>query len=156
MINFDIEEEKKKHPYCYYGKVFEVSHNEDRFLIKSALKYVIDSYDYYLNSVEQSHYEELGYNIVKNYNIDDEKEVLDLTWMSKNDIFDFKKNKDHKRIKQINVNIDNIEYSHLPIGKEMFHDIKLVINYNNSKISSIRQAKALSSFIKIMVNVYKK
>lgn len=148
MKNFDIEKEKKMHPYNEYGKVFEVINNQDSFLVKSSLKYVVDSFDEYLNSIEQSHYEELDYNIVENYNIDDENEVLDLTWMNKKDVFDFKKNNKHKDIRQINVNIDNIEYSYLPIGEEMFHDIKLVLKNNNSNLSIVKQLSALKSFIK--------
>ena len=65
MESIDLEKEKKVHPYEYYGKVFVEVHNNTRFLMRSALHYVIDDYDEYLGSVEQSHYEELNYNEVQ-------------------------------------------------------------------------------------------
>lgn len=41
MESIDLEKEKKVHPYEYYGKVFVEVHNNTRFLMRSALHYVM-------------------------------------------------------------------------------------------------------------------
>ena len=51
MESIDLEKEKKVHPYEYYGKVFVEVHNNTRFLMRSALHYVIDDYDEYLGLI---------------------------------------------------------------------------------------------------------
>ena len=45
MENYDLEKEKKVHPYQYCGEVFEKEYNGTKFLMRSALSYVVDAYD---------------------------------------------------------------------------------------------------------------
>ena len=52
MSNYNLEEEKKKHPYGTEGKIFEENHGKDKFLIRNAIQYVIDDYDEAIDSVE--------------------------------------------------------------------------------------------------------
>ena len=60
--------------------------------MRSALYYVIDAYDEYLGSVEQSHYDDLGYYEVANFNLPDTVDTLDLIWMKKDAIFSLEAN----------------------------------------------------------------
>lgn len=147
MRNYNIEEVKKEHPYQYYGSVFEHEVGDTTFLMTSALEYVVDEYDETLNSIEISHYEELGYNIVRNYNSESIIERLDLTWMNKDDIFTFYENEEHSYIREIHVNIDNMRYSTLPTDEMMFNDVRLIIYNDNSKLNILQQIKVIDAFI---------
>lgn len=148
MENYNMQSEKTKHPYNYYGKVYEETHGQVKFLLKSALRYVIDAYDEYLCSVEQSHYDTLDYSVVKNYNYPTILTTLDLTWMDKNDIFNFDKNEENIFVKYVKANIDNLMYSNLPMGQDSFKDIQLTVCNNNSKLNIVQQARAFSIFLK--------
>lgn len=140
-INWNINPEQ------FNDKTFKHTHNDTIFLFKRSLQYIIDDYDEYLESVELSHYEDLGYYKITNYNSPQQSEILDLTWMRKEDVFDFEKSTQHQFIKQIDVNIDNLGFSHLPIGENMFNEVKLIVHNNDSKLSVINQIKNFKSFI---------
>ena len=147
MINYNISKEREKHPYKYYGKIFEVSYQDTDFVLRSALNYVVDDYDEYLGSVEQSHYEEAGFNIVYNYNQFEESNELDFTWMHNNDIFRIVENDQNKRIRTVKTNIDNLGYSTLPVENDMFQDIDLEVYDNESKMSIFNKVRFFNEFI---------
>lgn len=144
MESFDLEKEKKVHPYEHYGKVFEKVHNNSRFLMRSALYYVIDDYDEYLGSVEQSHYEELNYNEVIDFNQSEFDSTLDLTWMNTEDVFQLRSSEQYLALDEIIVNIDNLGYSRLPSSNDAPN---LKISALNSKTSFIQQIKAFGNFV---------
>lgn len=144
MENYDLEKEKKTHPYEYYGIVFEETHNNTRFLMRSALNYVVDACDPYLGSVELSHYEKLNYNEVIDFNQPVEETFLDLTWMNKEDVFKLRKSEQYLSLEEISVNIDNLGYSTLPSGNDKYN---LRINALNSKSNYVQQIKAFINFI---------
>ena len=148
MINYNISKEREKHPYKYYGKVFEVSYQDTDFIARTALRYIVDDYDEYLGSIEQSHYEEAGFNVIYNYNQFEESNELDFTWMHKNDIFKIERNDQNKRIRKVKSNIDNLAYSELPVGEDMFHDLDLEIFDNESKMTLINKVRFFKEFIK--------
>ena len=148
MINYNISKEREKHPYKYYGKIFEVSYQDTDFIARTALNYVVDDYDEYLGSIEQSHYEEAGFNIIYNYNQFEESNELDFTWMHKNDIFKIARNDQNKRIRKVKSNIDNLGYSTLPVGEDMFHDLDLEIFDNESQMTLINKVRFFKQFIK--------
>ena len=144
MESIDLEKEKKVHPYEYYGKVFVEVHNNTRFLMRSALHYVIDDYDEYLGSVEQSHYEELNYNEVIDFNQLESDATLDLTWMNKEDVFQLRSSEQYLALEKIIVNIDNLGYSSLPSSNDAPN---LKICALNSKTNFIQQIKAFRNFV---------
>ena len=144
MYNYNLEGEKMKHPYQYYGRVKEVEQGDSKFLLKSALYYVVDDYDEYLGSVEQSHYEDLGYFEVKNFDAPTGTDTLDLSWMDYNDVFQFDDNEQMPFIRNIISNIDNLGYSRLPKSAEQ---IALTVNGANAKSSFVSQIKAFKDFI---------
>lgn len=145
MESYNLEEEKKVHPYQYYGKVFEEVHGNTKFLMRSALHYVIDAYDEYLASVEQSHYEELDYNEVIDFSKSENETTLDLTWMKKEDVFEFRDSEQYRTINTISVNIDNLGYSRLPSKSDNY--INLKISALNSQLNFIQQIKVFKNFI---------
>lgn len=147
MTNYNLEKEENSYPYKSYGKVLEEKHGDVNFLLKSALQYLVDEYDENLSSVEASHYEDLGYYEIKNFASSHPIEVLDLTWMKKEDVFNFDQNAQCQFVRQINVNIDNLGFSHLPIDDNMFSNIQLVVCNNNSKLNIINQIKNFKSFV---------
>lgn len=144
MNNYNLDEENNKHPFQYYGNVKEVQQGDSKFLLKSALSYVVDDYDEYLGSVEQSHYEDLGYYEVKNFNVPTGVDTLDLTWMDSDDIFDLDENEQIPFIRNLIVNIDNLGYSNLPKSAEQ---LALTVNGNNTKLSIVSQIKAFKDFV---------
>ncbi len=144
MGNYDLEKEKRVHPYQYYGKVFEKEHNGTKFLMRSALYYVVDDYDEYIGSIEQSHYEELDYNEVIDFNQPVEETILDLTWMDREDVFQLRSSEQYLSLEEIIVNIDNLGYSTLPSGNDK---INLRIIALNSKSNFIQQIKAFRDFV---------
>lgn len=115
--------------------------------MRSALYYVIDAYDEYLGSVEQSHYDDLGYYEVANFNLPDTVDTLDLIWMKKDDIFSLEANDQFQSIREIQVNIDNLGYSHLPVKSISKNGALLTINGSESKSSIIQQIKGFKSFL---------
>lgn len=133
--------------YLQKGNIYEEKHGDVWFLFESAMQYVVDAYDDYLGSVELSHYESLGYSEVKRYNMNFPSNTLDLTWMDKEDIFDFEKSDSHAYIENINVNIDNLDYSKLPMCEDGFNNLKMTVFKKGSKKNIIKQAKILKSFI---------
>lgn len=152
MNNYDYEAEKKKHPYDQYGKVIEEKQTNGTFLLRSALQYVIDDYDEYIGSVEQSHYDDLGYYEVINFNLLDNAEVLDLSWMRKRDVFHLENNNQFQHISEIIVNIDNIGYSYLPVN-ENNNKFVLTVRGFDSKNNVIQQIKDFKYFIEKHVKV---
>lgn len=66
------------------------------FHLRRATEYVIDDYDQYLGSVELSHYEDLGYDIVTGYSGD--VSTIDLTWVKKEDVIELKTNENLERV----------------------------------------------------------
>ena len=74
--------------------------------MRSALHYVIDDYDEYLGSVEQSHYEELNYNEVIDFNQLESDTTLDLTWMNKEDVFQLRSSEQYLALEKIIVNLE--------------------------------------------------
>lgn len=147
MAKYDLEKAKKRHPYDMYGKVFEEEHGDCKFLIQTALEYVIDSYDTCLNSVELSHYDVKDYCEVVNFEKTDIGDVLDLTWMKKGDIFTFEKNGFNDFISRVFVNIDNLGFSHLPVSDYMEYGIELKVFGNNQSKNFIRAIRDYKSFI---------
>ncbi len=147
MKNYSLEDESVKHPYEYYGNVFEEKHGEGTFLFKSALQYVVDDYDPYLGSVEQSHYDDLGYYEVTNFDFEKSPTELDLTWMKKEDTFVLDKSAQYMTLESIKTNIDNIGYSHLPYSKEGKSVIVIVVK-GKTESSVIKQVRDLIRFIK--------
>ncbi len=145
MGYYNIVEEKKEHPYQYYGKVLEEVHGDAVFLMKSALNYVIDDYDAYLGSVELSHYEDLGYFKVVDFQLLQDSDVLDLTWMKKDDIFILPNNVQYGFLGEVKTNIDNLGYSKLPNNSS--NHVLLTIDGSNSKSSIIHQIKDFKYFI---------
>lgn len=143
--NYSLDNEKNKHPYNYYGSVFEEEHGNTKFLFKSALKYVVDDVDEYLQSVEQSHYEDLGYFKVTNFSFLEPTDILDLTWMKKNDIFCIDDSDQYHEIHEIHANVDNLAHSSLP--KNVPNKVSLVVDYSNSSLNVINQIRAFKSFV---------
>lgn len=130
------------------GEVYEEEHNGATFLLKDALATVIDDYDEYINSIEQSHHEKLDYREVTNYKLAPEADTLDLTWMEPEDVFTFYSSPQHAQVKQMEVNIDNIGSSYLTPGEDSaFHDLKIVIHNGNSKENPVAKIKAVRSFL---------
>ena len=144
MANYDLETEKTIYPYSFNGGVFETEHNNTKYLMRSELLYVIDSYDEYLASVEQSHYEELNYNKVIDFNQPVEETILDLTWMDREDVFQLRSSEQYLSLEEIIVNIDNLGYSTLPSGNDKFN---LRISALNSKSNFIQQIKSFRNFV---------
>ena len=148
MENYNLEEEKKEHPYRYYGRVEEEKHGDARFLKKTALRYVIDAYDDYLCSVEDSHYDELGYYEITNFSFDGEEvpEELDLTWMRKKDVFVLDDSGQYRLLTSIRANVDNIAYSYLPITRNP-HKVLLIVNGFQTELPLVKQVRAIIKFI---------
>ena len=143
---YNLEEEQKSHPYGTEGRVFEEQHGEGKFLIRNALRYVIDDYDDYLGSVELSHYEKLSYNEVADFNFPEGTEELDFTWMNPDDVVDLNiRNEQLMFIRRIKMNIDNVGFSYLP---EALQNVQLTINNNGTKLGLIQQIKSLRSFLR--------
>ena len=94
----------------------------------------------------------MGFSTLINYSLPDDSEILDLTWMRPNDFIKLHKNSQHKFIKEVSINIDNLYLSTLVMGEEFFNDIKLIINCNNTDLSLVKQARALKDFIRIHKN----
>lgn len=147
MVKYDLEKEKNSHPYNMYGKVFEEEHGDCKFLIKTSLDYVIDSYDSVIGSVELSHYADRGYNEVVNFQKTDVSDLLDLTWMKKEDVFTIEENEFNKIISRVFVNIDNLGFSHLPVSDYMEYGIDLKVFGNNQSKNFIRAIRDYKSFI---------
>ncbi len=147
MKNYNLEDEEKMHPYEFYGKVFEEKHGEGTFLMRSALKYVIDDYDEYISSVEVSHFEDLGYYEVINFDLPIDVSTLDLTWMRTDDVFRLEDNNQLQFIKEIQVRIDNLGYSRIPVESISDYGLLLTVNGAESKSSVVQQIKDFKWFI---------
>ena len=145
MKNYDLEKELKRHPYEYYGDVKEEKHGEGTFILRRALQYVIDDYDDAIGSIEQSHYEKLGYYKVGTFDFEESPEELDLTWMDPNDSFDLDESEQYKTVKTIKAKIDNLDCSYLPISDK--HQVLIVVYHGDTKHSLVRQIKIFTSFI---------
>lgn len=148
MTNNNLENKTTNHPYNSCDKVYEDKDNNVKFFLYRATRYVVDDYDDVLGSVELSHHEDLGYYKIRKLSSPYPLDVLDLTWMDKEDIFNFESNPQYQSIKQIHVNIDNLGFSYLPIGNDYFNNIQLVVYNNNSSISTIIQIKNFKTFIR--------
>ena len=145
--NYSLEEEQEEHS-LRGGKVHEEEHNGSTFLLRDALARIVDSYDEYIGSVEQSHHEKLDYHEVTNYNLAPETDTLDLTWMEPEDVFTFYSSPQHAHVKQMEVNVDNIGSSYLTPGEnDAFHDVKIVIHNGDSKENPVAKIKAVKTFL---------
>lgn len=132
---------------CSYnesGKVYEFKRGNDLFFMRSALAYVVDHYDDALNSVELSHYEDLGYNEIVDFKVSNC--MLDLTWLKKDDVFLIEKNNQYSDVENVCLNIDNLFYSYLP--KDFGKSKNLLLNCNESKLNFIQQYKVFKLFMK--------
>lgn len=144
MENYNFDEEKKSHPHKYYGHVKEHETEIGNYLLKSALYYVVDDYDEYLESVEQSHYEDLGYYELTNFNLLDGTTEMDLSWMDSEDVIQLDDNEQIPTIRRMIVNADNLGYSRL---SKKFDQLDLVVNGENQKSTYIQQIKGFKSFM---------
>lgn len=138
------------HPYSTEGTVTKKEYKNKQYVLTSAQQYIIDDYDEYLGNVELSHYEELGYNIVRAFDIlevDENFDQLDFSWMDNEDIIQLEKSPLNKNIKRINVNVDNLEYASLPIGEEQLQEFSVSVQGKDSKLSSLKAIKAINKFI---------
>ena len=144
MKYYDFEYEKKEQEKRD-GKIKEEIHGDKKYLLKQALRYVVDATDDYGLSVELSHHEPLNYYIVSNYMpLKDDTETLDLSWMDSNDTIGIiTYNKKHlTSIKKIIVNIDNLFCSNIA-GLE---SVDIIIKNSKSNKNCIRQIKYFNDF----------
>jgi len=121
-----------------------------KFLIKEAYEYVVDDYDPYIASVEQSHHESLGYSTVRKFEYLGEGTIdtLDLTWMRKQDCFKLEYNEQYENITIVKANIDNLDCSHLPRKKEKDKDIDLIVYGDETSLRPLKQIRIFKRFIK--------
>ena len=147
MKNYSFKEESNRHPYKYYGGISEVFYKGVSYLVKHDMEYIIDDYDPYIESVEQSHYEPSDYRYVDDYNILDDTDTLDFTWLSPIDFVDIKYHSDYEQIKNIRMNINNMPYSFLPRQNKDKQLSLTVCNGKNSK-NLLKQVYSLNKFIK--------
>lgn len=138
---YDLEKEKKDNDY---RNVFEEEHGNTKFLMRSAVSYVVDDYDELIDSVEQSHYEDLNYNEVIDFNKSEPDTTLDLTWMKKEDVFQLRNSEQYLTLNEIVANIDNLADSKLPSSNNV---VNLKVSALNSKINFIDQIKSFKNFV---------
>ena len=148
---YNLELEQKKHPYDLYGKVFEEEHGNCKYLMRSALAYKVDQYDCALNSVELSHYEDLGYNELVDFDLMGSK-TLDLSWMRPNDVFLIDRNEQYSSVENIYLNVENLSYSYLP---KDYGVKKNIVFLGNGLKFSFQQYKDLKRFILQNRNCFK-
>lgn len=144
------DEYKKMHSYGTEGNVNAISFNNKQYVLVDALGYVIDDYDEAIGSVELSHYESLGYRIVKAVDVlacDENLDLLDFTWMNSDDTIELEKSPLNQMIKRININIDNLDYITLPIEEGQLQNFGININAQNSKLNMIKTIKIMKNFI---------
>lgn len=123
------------------------NHNGREFTFKKYARYVIDEYDEYLQSIEQSHYEDNTYKILINYGESAENsQVLDLTWMKEEDIIRINPNSINPDIKEIRVNINNIDGFALTSNLR-FNNPSIIV-FDNKNIRSSEKIMIFQDFIK--------
>ena len=146
MSYYDLEKEKNAHPYDIYGgNVIEEIHGNKKFLLKQAMHYFVDAYGFD-GSIDLSHYETGNYyEVCDNIPLDDDFESLDLTWMDSNDIVDFNsyRGEHHKLVKSIDMNINNMAFSHL----DSMDKVTLNVYPGESNIGLIKQIQGFKYFL---------
>lgn len=150
-MGYNLELEQKKHPYDLYGKVFEEEHGDCKYLMRTALAYKVDHYDSYLNSVELSHYEDLGYYEIVDFDLQGSK-TLDLSWMRPNDVFLIEKNEQYSSVENIYLNVENLSCSYLP---KDYGVKKNIVFLGNGLKFTFQQCKDLKRFIAQNRNCFK-
>lgn len=125
-------------------------HNNKRFTLREETYIVVDAYDPYLCSVEDSHRESLGYyGLVDVEHFTDDKE-LNLTWMDRKDKINLRLSSNN--VSDIKVNVDNLDNSHFYF-EDKNKKINLKIYDNDSKEGTIKKLKIIRHFIKDFENV---
>lgn len=114
---------------------YVTSLNEIYYYREPAMGYVIDSYDPYIGSVELSHHEYMGYNLIERYNNYEGKPELDFRFAELQDVIDLKLGEE---IQSIIIKSSNLKYASFsgeqPINFNIFVDTNLVETVNNLKI----------------------
>lgn len=141
MKNYDLEKIKKNDWVTTY---FEEKREEGTYLFVKDEFRVVDAYGYD-GSVEISHREYSGYNVLRSFNLLDSTTTLDLTWMRSIDEFDLSNIKQQEYIKELKVNVDNLDYSYYK--PEYNVPIILTICYGNKKIGFFKKIKKYKQFI---------
>ncbi len=141
MKNYDLEKIKKNDWVTPY---FEEKREEGTYLFVKDEFRVVDAYGYD-GSVEISHREYSGYNVLRSFNLLDSTTTLDLTWMRSIDEFDLSNIKQQEYIKELKVNVDNLDYSYYK--PEYNVPIILTICYGNKKIGFFKKIKKYKQFI---------
>lgn len=141
MKNYDLEEIKKDDWVTPY---FEKKREEGTYLFYEAEYRVVDAYGYD-GSVELSHREYSGYDVLRSFNLPDSTVTLDLTWMRSIDEFSLTNIKQQEYIEELKVNIDNLDYSYY--SPEYNVPILLTVCYGNKKIGFLKKIKSLKHFI---------
>lgn len=103
--------------------------------IEPVMKYVIDDYDSYIGSVELSHYEYAGYNLIERYDNYEDKTELDFRFAELQDVINLKLGEE---IQSIIIKSSNLRYASFsgeqPINFNIDVDTDLIETVNNLRI----------------------
>ena len=131
----------------HVGEIKEERHGNGTFYLKSGLRYIVSDNYSHIRNFRDIPTEDIDYHKVVDYDLPESADILDLTWMDSNDVFVLEENNQHKNIKELHVNADNLGYSHIPVDPYMFNNLDLVVYGNNENNNTIRRIKDFKTFI---------
>ena len=142
-----IKEERRKVAYIRNSSLYNgwdisgsahsryVRLNDIYYYIEPVMKYVIDDYDSYTGSVELSHHEYMGYNLIERYHNDKGKPELDFRFAELQDVIDLKLGEE---IQSVIVKSSNLRYASFsgerPIDFNIDVDTDFIETMNNIRI----------------------
>lgn len=149
MANYNLADECIQVPYIFgVGKVYERKYKDVVYLVKSNTEFARDEI---IGNTPMSYFKDVGNVFVGNFHIleraNQEKKVLDFTWLGKDDYVALKYNPEYEEVDAVKMNIDNLGYSYFPYKKTKSSDMTLVVDASNTKMSSHQQIVALKKFI---------